>query len=45
MLGWVSLALLVGLIVLALVSTHWLPLVAVVVIAAGYLGYEYLAKR
>jgi len=36
---------LVGLIALTFVSTHWLPLVAVFVIALGYLGYEYLAKR
>jgi hypothetical protein len=43
--GGIGIALLVGLIVLALVSTHWVPLVAVVVVALAYLGYEYAAKR
>ena len=45
MVRWIPVVLLVGLIAVALISTHWVPLVAVVVIAAIYLGYEYLAKR
>jgi len=42
---WIPVALLVALIAVALISTHWVPLVAVFLIAAIYLGYEYLAKR
>lgn len=45
MLRWVPVVLLVALIAVALISTHWVPLVGVVVIALGYLGYEYVAKR
>ncbi len=45
MLRWVPVALLVGLVAVALISTHWVPLVAVFLIAAIYLGYEYVAKR
>lgn len=43
--AWTSMALLISLIVLAVISTHWLPLVLVAVIAFGYLAYEYLQKR
>jgi len=43
--GWIGIALLVALIVLTFVSTHWVPLVAVFAIALAFLGYEYLAKR
>jgi hypothetical protein len=45
MLRWVPVALLVGLIAVALISTHWVPLLAVFLIAAIYLGYEYVSKR
>jgi hypothetical protein len=43
--GWAGIAVLVALIVLTFVSTDWVPLVGVVVIAAAFLGYEYLSKR
>lgn len=43
--AWTSMAVLIALIVLAIVSTHWVPLALVAVIAFGYLGYEYLLKR
>lgn len=45
MLGWISLALLIVLIVVAVVSSHWLPLVIVAAIALAYLAFEYLSKR
>ncbi len=45
MLRWLPVVLLVCLIAVALISTHWVPLLAVFVIAAIYLGYEYVAKR
>lgn len=45
MLRWVPVAFLAGLIAVALISTHWVPLLAVFLIATIYLGYEYLDKR
>lgn len=42
---WIPVVLLVALVAVALISTHWVPLLAVFLIAAIYLGYEYLAKR
>ena len=45
MVRWIPVVLLLGLIAVALISTHWVPLVAVFVVAAIYLGYEYFARR
>jgi energy-coupling factor transporter transmembrane protein EcfT len=45
MLRWVPVVLLVGLIAVAFVSTDWVPLLAVFLIAVIYLGYEYISKR
>ena len=45
MLRLAPVAFLIGLIAVALISTHWVPLLAVFLIAVIYLGYEYVAKR